>query len=98
VEREGKELETAHEAIRHSEELLANEVEAARQLHQFATQLITAQGSRALFEQILDTAQALVHGDFASIQMFYPERGTCGELLLLGYRGFSEETAKQWRG
>jgi PAS domain S-box-containing protein len=96
VEREGKELEAAQEAIRHRDELLANEVEAARRLHEFATQLITAQGSRALFEQILDTAQALVHGDFASIQMFYPERGTCGELRLLGYRGFSEQAVKQW--
>src|SRR5205823_4175300 len=76
VEREGKELEAAHEAIRHSEELLANEVEAAWRLHQLATQLITAQGSGALFEQILDTAQSLVHSDFATIQMFYPERGT----------------------
>ena len=82
--------------MRHSEELLASEVEAARRLHQVATQLITAQGSRALFEQILDTAQSLVHSDFASIQMFYPERGSGGELLLLGHRGFSEEAARHW--
>ena len=93
---EGRELEAAHEAMRHSEELLASEVEAARRLHQVATQLITAQGSRALFEQILDTAQSLVHSDFASIQMFYPERGSGGELLLLGHRGFSEEAARRW--
>ena len=30
---------------------------------------------------------------FVSIQKFYPERGTRGELLLLGHRGFSEEDA-----
>jgi len=90
-------LEGAHEVMRNREELLASEDEAARRLHQIATQLITAQGTRALFEEILDTAQSLVHGDFASIQMFYPERGTDGgELLLLGHRGFSEEAARHW--
>jgi len=28
--------------------------------------------------------------------MFYPERGTNGELRLLGHRGFSTEAAKRW--
>ena len=92
---EGRELE-AHEAIGDNEELLASEVEAARRLHQVATQLITAQGSRGLFAEILDTAQSLLHSDFASIQMFYPERGSGGELLLLGHRGFTEEGARRW--
>jgi len=95
VREEGRELE-AHEAIGDNEELLASEVEAARRLHQVATQLITAQGSRGLFAEILDTAQSLLHSDFASIQMFYPERGSGGELLLLGHRGFTEEGARRW--
>ena len=82
--------------MRHREELLATEIDAARRLHQIATQLITAQGSRALFEQILDTAKSLVHSHFASIQMFYPEHGSDGELLLLGHVGFSEEAARRW--
>jgi GAF domain-containing protein len=88
-----RELEAAHEALRRSEQLLALEVEAAQQLQQVATQLITAQGTQALYEQILDTAQSLVHADFVSIQMFHPERG---ELRLLGHRGFSAEAAKRW--
>jgi PAS domain S-box-containing protein len=49
-----------------------------------------------LYEQILDTALAILHFDFATIQMFYPERGTNGELRLLGHRGFSAEAAKHW--
>ena len=89
-------MEAAYEATRRCQEQLASEVEAASALHQFATQCITAQGSEACFEQILDTAQALVHSDFASIQTYYPERGTGGELLLLGYRGFNEDAAKEW--
>jgi PAS domain S-box-containing protein len=97
VERAGRErtgeLEAAHEALRRSEQLLALEVEAAQRLQQVAIQLIAAQGAQALYEQILDTAQSLVHADFASIQMFHPERG---ELRLLGHHGFNAEAAKRW--
>ena len=90
-----RELEAAHEALRRSEQLLAVEVEAAHRLQQVATQLITAQGARALYEQILDTTQSLLRADFASIQMFCPDRGAAGELLLIGQRGFSAEAAKR---
>ena len=86
-------LAAAQQALRRSEQLLALEVEAAQRLQQVATQLITAQGAQALYEQILDAAQSLVHADFASIQMFHPERG---ELRLLGHRGFNAEAAKRW--
>jgi PAS domain S-box-containing protein len=96
VRDESSELRAAREALGHSEKLLAREIEAARRLQQVATQLITAQGTRALFEQILETAQSLVLADYASIQMFYPERGAGGELLLLGHRGFSEEAVRHW--
>src|SRR5215831_14002173 len=89
VERVGRErtrnLEAAHKALQRSAQLLPLE-EAAQQLQEVATQLITAQVTQALYEQILDTAQSLVHADFASIQMFLPERG---ELRLLGHRGFN---------
>ena len=47
----------------------------ARRLQLVATQLINVHGIEALYEQILDTAMAVLHSDFASIQMFYPERG-----------------------
>ena len=42
--------------------------------------MINSRGTETLYEQILDTAMAVLHSDFASIQMFYPERGTNGEL------------------
>ena len=75
---------------------LASEFSAAERLQHVSTQLITARGTEALYEQILDTALAVLHADFASIQQFYPDRGSNGELRLLGHRGFSAEAAKRW--
>jgi PAS domain S-box-containing protein len=65
-------------------------------LQQVATQLITAEGMAGLYDQILDTALAILHADLASIQMVNPERGRPRELKLLGHRGFSPQAAKRW--
>ena len=91
-----RELQNANEALRQSEQMLAMELDAAQRLQHVATELINAHGTEALYEQILDAAMAILHADFASIQMFHPERGTNGELQLLGHRGFSAEAAKRW--
>ena len=88
-----RELEAAYEALRRSEQLLAAEVEAAQRIQQIATRLIVAQGPQDLYDQIVDAARSLLHADFATIQMFYPERG---ELRLLGHCGFNPEAAKQY--
>src|SRR3954469_3417635 len=73
-----------------------SELDAAQRLQQIATQSIDAGGIEALYEQILDTAMAILHSDFASLQMFHPERGSSGELRLLSHRGFSAEAAQRW--
>src|SRR4051794_32238984 len=39
---------------------------------------------------------AILHSDFATLQMFHPERGSSGELRLLGHRGFSAEAVRRW--
>jgi PAS domain S-box-containing protein len=88
-----RELENSNESILQKEEIDEKELET---LQQVATQLITASGMQALYGQILDTALAILHADLASIQMVNPERGTTGELKLLGHRGFSPEAAKRW--
>jgi PAS domain S-box-containing protein len=90
------ELEVANNAWQKSEQLLAAELDSATRLQQVATQLITVQGTEALYEQILDATRELLHADFASIQMFYPERAPDGGLRLLGHRGLSEQAAKRW--
>ena len=61
-----------------------------------ATRLINVHGTAALYDQIFDTLIAILNSDFASIQRFYPERGTNGELRLLGHRGFTADAAKRW--
>ena len=88
-----RELEVENDGLRRSQQTLATE---QKTLQHVATQLINAPGMQSLYDQIVDTAVAITHSDFATIQMFYPKRGTSGELRLLGHRGFSSEAAKRW--
>jgi PAS domain S-box-containing protein len=81
-------------ALRQSEEHLRRELDAARRLQQVSTQLIQASGVQPLYEQIIDAAVGIMHSDFASMQLFHPERGSGGELRLLGHRGFDAQAAK----
>ncbi len=91
-----QELRLANEALTKSEERLALELAATQQLQGISTQLIREESTQALYEQILDAATFIMHSEYASIQMFYPERGPDGELRLLGFRGFNPEAAKFW--
>ena len=83
-------------ALRESEEELSHELAATQQLQETSTQLIRENKVEALYEQILDAAAAIMRSEFASIQMFYPERGPGGELRLLGHRGFNPQAARFW--
>jgi PAS domain S-box-containing protein len=75
----------AEEALRETQRQLVSELAATRQLQKISTQLIHASDPQVLHEKILDAAVAIMGSDFASMQMFYPERG---ELRLLAHRGF----------
>jgi PAS domain S-box-containing protein len=83
----------AEEALRETQRQLVSELAATRHLHKISTQLIVADNVEALYEKILDAAEAIMRCDFASMQMFYPERG---ELRLLAYRGFNPAAAASW--
>jgi len=96
VRQQARALEASSAALRQSEQILAMELDAAQRLHHVATQLIGADGIEVLYDQILDASMAILHSDFASIQIFYPERGANGELRLVGHRGFSVDAAKRW--
>jgi len=85
-------LELENEALRRREQVLARELE---DLQQVATQLIAADGVQELYAQILSTALAILRADFATIQLYEPNRGN-GELRLLDHRGLSEAAAIQW--
>ena len=88
-----RELEVVNEALREREQMLSMDMET---LQQIATQLTNAQGIYALYEQIVDSAIAILHADFASVQIFYPEHGPKGELRLLAHRGFNSKAVMRW--
>jgi len=87
----------AQHLLRHSEKQLAIELERAKLLQNVSTKLIQANDIDSLYDQILDTAMMLLHSDYASFQLFIPERGAEGELCLLRYRGFNESDIKVWQ-
>jgi PAS domain S-box-containing protein len=83
----------AEEALRASKEHLAAELDVTRRLQVISTQLIHENDTQSLYEKILDAAVAIMRSDFASMQMFHPERG---ELQLLAHRGFDPSSVAFW--
>lgn len=51
---------------------------------------------KLVYEEIVDAAVSLMHSDFASVQMLFPEHGMGGELRLLAFRGFNPQAARLW--
>lgn len=90
-------IRAMEEALRRSEQSLAAELSTAQGLQHISTRLIPEDQADALYGMILDTATALLHADFATIQVFCPERGPAGELRLLGHRGFTPEAVEFWQ-
>lgn len=84
------------EALRAKEAHLQRELSSARLLQELSLRLVQEQDIDSLYEQILEGAQTLMQSDCASIQAWYPERGHCGSMRLIGSRGFSPEAAKAW--
>jgi len=83
----------AGEALLEAQAQLVSELLATQQLHKISTQLIQENEAEALNEKVLDAAVAIMRSDFASMQLFHPERG---ELRLLAYRGFNPAAAAFW--
>ena len=89
----GIERMRAAETLRESNERLAAELHATRQLQSISTQLILENDPQTLYEKILDAAAGILRSDFASMQMFHPERG---ELQLLAHKGFDPSSLAFW--
>lgn len=83
----------AGEALLEAQGQLVSELAATQQLHKISTQLIQENEAEALHEKVVDAAMAIMRSDFASMQLFHPERG---ELRLLAYRGFTPAAAAFW--
>jgi signal transduction histidine kinase/ActR/RegA family two-component response regulator len=73
--------------------LLDAELCATRRLHETGSQLVSEGHTGAIYENILDTAMAVMHSDFASLQMLDLEKRA---LLLLAHRGFTPDAARFW--
>jgi PAS domain S-box-containing protein len=91
------ERKNAEEALHRSEQNLKSELEVAQKLQELSTQTIRSGDFNQLYQQIVNTAAALMKSDFASIQMFYPERGVAGELRLMSHYGFTPQAAEFWQ-
>ncbi|HZS83628.1 MAG TPA: GAF domain-containing protein [Stellaceae bacterium] len=78
------------------QELLTAELHAAQRLQEVSTELLGENNIETLYQKIVDAAVAIMRSNFASMQMYYPERGPRGELKLLAHRGFSDDAARAW--
>jgi PAS domain S-box-containing protein len=93
---ETTERKKAEDALRQSRAQIEAELDDAKLLQDLSAHLIHQADTAALYEKVMDAAAAIMRSDFASVQMFYPERGRGGELRLLTFRGFSPDAAKFW--
>jgi PAS domain S-box-containing protein len=80
--------------LQDSERNLAMELADAKLLQAVGAEMLNERNAEALYDLIADAALTMMQSDFASMQMFHPERGA---LFLLSHRGFSPEDAEAWR-
>jgi PAS domain S-box-containing protein len=83
----------AEEALRQSQARLETELADSKLLQSVSAELISEQDINALYQKLVNAAVTIMRSDFASMQMFYPERGA---LRLLASHGFSEEAQHCW--
>ncbi len=75
---------------------LAAELADTKLLHTLSTELVAQEDSSALHEKIVDAALSIMRADFATFQIFHPERGAAGELRLVATRGVSPDAQQKW--
>lgn len=84
------------ECLRQSEKQLEMELVDTKLLQSISSHLIYEENVDTLYAKIVDAALTIMQSDFASMQMYYPERGTAGELRLLASSGLSQEGKDFW--
>ena len=87
----------SEDAIRESRAQLEAELADTKLLQSISAELLHEDNTQALYEKIIDAAMQIMHSEYASIQMFYPESKNGGELKLLAFHGFNHEAAKFWK-
>ena len=84
------------ECLRQSEQRLEMELADTKLLQNISSHLIHEESVDALYAKITEAALTIMQSDFASMQMYYPERGVAGELRLLESSGLSQEGKDFW--
>ena len=79
-----------------SEAALATELADTRLLQALSAELVAEEDRSALHEKIVDAALSIMRADFATFQIFDPERPPNGELQLIAVRGLSADAARRW--
>jgi len=79
-----------------SEARLAEELARSKLLHSISVELILEQSVESLYQKLVDAASIVMRSQCASMQMFYPYRGSAGELHLLAHLGFTPQAAEFW--
>lgn len=79
-----------------AEERLEAELADAKLLQGVSAALISEKNIGNLHEKLVDAAVGIMRSDFASMQMFYDDKGPKGALRLLASRGFNLEAQRCW--
>ncbi|HEX5243245.1 MAG TPA: PAS domain S-box protein [Tepidisphaeraceae bacterium] len=69
----------------------------SRALAALGCEMIAADQPQAIYQKMVEAAAVIMHSDFATMQLFHPDRGEAGELELLAQRGFDPEVARFWQ-
>jgi PAS domain S-box-containing protein len=85
------ERKRTEQALREREAQLALELTDTTLLQEMSAALLAEENCQAFYARLLTVAVAIMRSDFASMQMFDPERG---QLRLLAHRGFNAEAAQ----
>jgi two-component sensor histidine kinase len=88
----GRFAEDAYQLL--SQERLAKELTATQRLQEISSELLGERQVEGLYKKIVDAAASIMHSDFASMQLYCPDRG---ELWLLAYRGFDRKAVNFWQ-
>lgn len=84
-------------ALRARREQLKLELSDTKLLQAISSAMIHEENVEALYKKFVDAGVQIMNSDFGTMQMFYPERGESGELLLLASHGLSPEAQEYWK-
>ena len=84
-------------ALRDAEERLATQLTAVFRLNELSTITIPVGKIEALYEYMLEAAVAIMHSQYASLQLLEADGDNGDVLRLIAHRGFNSRSALHWR-